>query len=124
MYLFMYRNSIEKTTTLSKALLQGKYFILGVLSWLKVWLKKCNYREYLLVFYIEELHLLKVLQSPKIRETKGTIWGVTFKGTGECEKVLDTNVFNLVNFMMILIYPLKPLLVVASGTFLTTLQLG
>jgi len=46
----MYQNSIEKITILSKALLREKHFILGVLSWLKGWLKKCNYREYLLVF--------------------------------------------------------------------------
>ncbi|HFU76409.1 MAG TPA: hypothetical protein ENK66_09210 [Arcobacter sp.] len=124
MYLFMYKNSIEKTTTLSKALLQGKYFILGVLSWLKVWLKKCNYREYLLVFYIEELHLLKVLQSPKIRETKGTIWGVTFKGTGECEKKLDTNFFNLVKSHWDSQSLLKPFVMGVRSTFLTRLKLG
>jgi len=124
MYLFMYKNTIKKIATLNKALLQGKYFIWGVLSWLKVWLKKCNYREYLLVFYIKELHLKKTSQSPKIRDLKGTIWGVTFKGTGECEKKLDTNFFNLVKSLLVSKPPLKPYVVGARSTFLTRLKLG
>jgi hypothetical protein len=120
----MYKNTIKKIATLHEALLQGKYFILGVLSWLKVWLKKCNYREYLLVFYIKELHLKKVLQSPKIRDLKGTIWGVTFKGICKCEKKLDTNFFNLVKSHWYSKTPLSPYVVVARSTFLTRLKLG
>ena len=94
MCLVIYINSIKKIAPSAKALHPKKCLAMGVSSWLKVWLKKCNYIEHLLVFYIGELHLSKELQSPKNRDFKGTYWGVTFKGTGECEKKLDIDFFN------------------------------
>jgi len=121
MYLFMYKNTIKKIATLHEALLQGKYFILGVLSWLKVWLKKCNYREYI---KSNSTTTKKWHKAPIYGGCKGTISAVTHKGTGECEKKLDTNFFNLVKSLLVSQSPLKPYVVGARSTFLTRLKLG
>lgn len=117
----MYRNRLEILSLLFVAIFLAKYFIIEVYSWLSYWLNKCNYMEYIKRVVSNYENSYKALVYGKV---KGTVSVVSSKGTGECEKVLDTNVFNLVNFMMIVIQPLKPLLVVAGGSFVTTLQLG
>ena len=109
----MYRNRLEILSHLLIVKSLVKYFIIGVYSWLSSWLNKCNYMEYI-------RGIEKWLQSP----LKGTIQRFSHKGTSECEKVLDTVFFNLVNFVSMLVGGVKPFVVVAGGGFVTTLQLG
>jgi len=68
--------------------------------------------------------LFEVLQSPKNREIKGTIWGVTFKGVRKREKKLDTNFFNLVKNLLVSQPSANPYVVGVGSTFLTWLKLG
>jgi hypothetical protein len=117
----MCRNRLEILVLLFVSISLAKYFITVLHSWLSIWLIKCNYREYIYGVKDSLINSYKALVCGKV---KGTISEFTSKGTSECEKVLDTNVFNLVNFMMIVKEPLKPLVLVAGGSFVTTLQLG
>ncbi len=117
----MYKNSIEKISTPTKALQLVKYFILGVVSWLKVWLNKCNYMEYI---YRVKLSLRSSYKALVCGDCQGTISAFTGKGTSERENELDTDFFNLVKSHWYSEPSLNPYVVVARSSFLTRLKLG
>ncbi len=81
----MYRNCIEKNQSFVLPQSSVISFVMVFTMRLKEWLKKCNYREYILRVKTKLSNSYKAL---KYEVLKGTSWAKTVKGTSECESCL------------------------------------